>query len=168
MYQEIKSLLSRGERVVVTGMKGTGKSVLVSKFSTSYNIFRSMWYVSEHLSKGFYDKYDLFDRVNYVDRYAYQYSTSDALDACVEGYHNYLSNTYLILMFDDRFRSLRTQKKLDKDKRNELVNRFLDIGSELWRKRIIKGLVLSTQKGWWSTDYADFDKMITSVREEFK
>lgn len=168
MYQEVKALLNRGERVVVTGLKGTGKSVLVATFSSVYNTFRSMWYVSENLSKEFYDKYDLFDRVNYVDRYAYQYSTSDALEACVEGYRNNLPDTYLLLMFNDEFRRLRTRQKLSKEQKDKTVNRFLDVGSELWKKRAIKGLVLSTSKGWWSTDYADFDKMMTSVREEFK
>jgi len=157
MYYELERLLKNGERCVITGIKGSGKSTLISKFSSTYNSFRSMWYCSEEANKKLLDKYQLFDRCNYIDRYAYHYKTEDAKQACIEGFREMFSGTVLILLLNDKWSE---QRKADREIDNdEVVRRMLDISFSLFEQKIIKTLVVSTKFGWWSTEFSKFEEM---------
>ena len=169
MFYEVERMLERGDRVILTGLKGTGKSTLISKLSGKFNSFRSMWYCSQYTSKELLDKYQLFDRCNYIDRYAFQYHTEDALDICIENFKDEFKDTYVVLMLYDKWCQLRDYKNefSDLNRRKEVIYRFLRITSKLYREGIIKGLVVNTHTGWWSTDYADIDTIEESVTEEY-
>ena len=164
MYYELKRLLESGERCILTGIKGSGKSTLISKLSSEYNSFRSMWYCSECTDKKLLDRYQLFDRCNFIDRYAYQYKTEDALESCIFNFKESFENTILFLMLNDKWAELR-QKNEDID--NKIVTkRMLHISFCLLERRIIKYLIISTKKGWWSSEFADIDLMKESMKEE--
>ena len=169
MYYEVERLLRQGERVVVTGLKGTGKSTMIAKLSTNYNSFRSMWYSSEGIPKKELDKYQLFDRCNYLDRYAFQYYTSSVIEACIMNFKEDFEGTYLLLMFNDLWRKERDfSHSMDSlERRKELISRFSDIGIELFKRGILKGLLISTSKRWMSTDFMDVEKIKKLIKEEY-
>lgn len=167
MFYELENLLSRGERVVVTGTKGTGKSTLISKFSSKYNSFRSTWYCSECTSKKLLDKYQLFDRCNYLDRYAWQYHSDEAKEVCILNFKSEFEGVYVTLLFNDLWRNLRDFKGEQTEERKvEVERRYLDICWDLFDQGVIKGLVVSTAKEFWSTDYYDVEVMRKGIQEE--
>ena len=71
MIEILDSLLSKGERVVVTGLSRSGKSTAISHFTPKYNTFRdgSWWNTQWITSKEFYKNYLLFDRCNWIHTY---------------------------------------------------------------------------------------------------
>jgi len=167
MYYELERLLNRGERVIVTGLKGSGKSYLISKFSGTFNVFRSMWYCSEYTSKKLLDKYQLFDRCNYLDRYAWQYHTSEALEACIENFKDEFEGTFVILMLNPIWGDLRDFKhEQTEDRSIKVSKRYIQLCRELYTRGVIKGLVVSTPKQWWSTEFFDYNDMFERVLEE--
>jgi ABC-type cobalamin/Fe3+-siderophores transport system ATPase subunit len=161
MYYELERLLKNGERCVITGIKGSGKSTLISKFSSTYNSFRSMWYCSEEANKSLLDKYQLFDRCNFIDRYAYQYSSNSAKEACIYGFKEVFEGVVLILLLNNKWKQSRQNGFEDTE---NVSRRMVDISVELLKRKIIKYLIISTEKGWWSSEFAD----IYDIKEELK
>lgn len=155
MYYEVERLLMQGERVVLTGLKGTGKSYLVSKLSTRFNTLRngSWWSTQWVTDKQYYECFRLFDRCPWIDRYAYIYRTKEALPICVKNYITSLPDTYLLLMLDDRFRKSRDDIELEYEERERLVNRFLEIGQAIYETGKIRGVIVTTPKTFMCTDY---------------
>lgn len=169
MYYEIERLLNQGEKVIMTGLKGTGKSTLASKLSPRFDTFRSTWYVSQIIEGSLMDKYKLFDRCNYVDRYAFQYRTSDALEACIDNFREDFEGTYLLLMFYDKWSEERDFEGefTDPERRKQVIARFLEIGLELYNRHIIKGLIVNYHHGWMSTDFYKVEQLENKINEEY-
>lgn len=168
MYYEVKRLLDQGERVVVTGLKGTGKSSLVARLSPEYDTFRSVWYVSQ-IVEGSLDRYKLFDRCNYIDRYAFQYTSPDVLEACIANFKEDFQGTYLLLTFHDKWSEKRDKEGRFKDplKHRRVIERYLEIGVALYRQKVIKGLLVSYHNGWMSTEFATVEKLEKIIQERY-
>ena len=133
MKSLLESLLSKGERVVVTGLKKSGKSYTIKDFYPYYNTFRdgSWWNTMSIVSKKFYDTYKLFDRCNWIERYVWLRKGKESLKLCTEKYVENLPDTYLIINLDDRYAE-QCGYSLIRDARKTLVSRYLEIGKEIW------------------------------------
>ena len=154
MKSLLESLLSKGERVVVTGLKKSGKSYTIKDFYPDYNTFRdgSWWNTMSIVSKKFYDAYKLFDRCNWIERYVWLRKGKESLKLCVEKYVENLPDTYLIINLDDRYAE-QCGYNLIRDARKTLVSRYLEIGKEIWATGKVKGVIVMTPNGFGNVEY---------------
>ena len=155
MLFEMKRLLDFGQRVVVEGLSGSGKSYTISKFMSGVNTLRNAdFYSTESVSsKKFYDAYRLFDRNAWIDRYVYIYETDDALDLCAERFAENFSDCYLLLLMDDRWGELRDGYALHKDERDNYATRMLRIAERIWLSGGVEGVIVTTPVSFRSTEF---------------
>ncbi len=150
----LNDLLSNGERVVVTGLKKSGKSYTIKDFYPYYNTFRdgSWWNTMSIVSKNFYDNYKLFDRCNWVERYVWLRKGKESLDLCVENYTKNLPDTYLLINLNDKYAN-QCGINLDDQERERLVSRYLEIGREIWISGKVKGVIVITPRGFGNVEF---------------
>ena len=154
MKSLLEGLLSKGERVVVTGLKKSGKSYVIKDFYPDYNTFRdgSWWNTMSIVSKKFYDAYKLFDRCNWIERYVWLRNGKESLKLCAEMYAENLPDTYLIINLDDRYAE-KCGYTLMREVRKTLVSRYLEIGREIWATGKVKGVIVITPNGFGNVEY---------------
>ena len=155
MYYELERLLSRGEKVVIDGIRGTGKSYLASQFCRRYNLYRNAdWYSTMHIAdEGFFDRYQIFDRCPWIDRYVYLYNTKDALSLCVEGFVENLPNSHILLLLDDRWVEKREGESQSIELRDNQVTRFIEIVREIYETGKIKSVMVTTPRSFRNIQY---------------
>lgn len=153
MIEILDSLLSKGERVVVTGLSRSGKSTAISHFTPKYNTFRdgSWWNTQWITSKEFYKSYLLFDRCNWIDRYAFLRHTNSSLELAVKEFVEAHEGVYIVLSMNDQFRTDFTD--FDNTRRTEVATRYIEIVQAIYATGKIKGVIILTCKGWRSTDF---------------
>lgn len=168
MYYELQRLLTRGERIVVTGLAACGKTTMLSQFASKFDVYRNADFYSTqsiHDSR-IWKNYKLFDRNPWIDRYVYLYKTDDALDLCIKGYIENLPDTYILLTLNDKFKIKRDGWAFDEDVRRNMVVRFLKIVRGIWETGKIKGVIVSTPKSFRSTDFCTDERFWDMCLEE--
>ena len=133
LEQKIEQSIVGGKRVIITGLDGSGKSTLVSKYFTDYYTLKVDIKFSEHMkncSKELCDimtAYKVFDRFPLTDYPVYDFTYSEGW-----GMYEYVldnlnqlelfDEVYIIL--DDEFVSQTVQPEHVLTNRNLLISRF--------------------------------------------
>ena len=166
MYYEVERLLSEGKQVVITGLNGTGKSTICSKLYSRYNVFRSTYYCTIHISPILYKSYQLFDRINWVDRFVYQLPDDSSLELSSRLYVENLPESYLVLLLYPKFQNLRTEdRQFSEEQNKKTALRYLKIARSIYDTGKLGGLIISYKEGFISSEFVPKDLFLRNLNE---